>query len=63
MAKPELTRWTMKQAKKQRLEAVGWKVGDVSEFLSLSAADSALIDVRMQLAKELRKHRVAARRF
>ena len=48
----------MKNAKKARLEAAGWKVGSAEEFLSLSDADRALIDVRILLAKTLRKQRV-----
>lgn len=48
----------MKNAKKDRLEAAGWKVGSAEDFLSLSDADRALIDVRILLAKTLRKQRV-----
>ena len=51
----------MKQAKRERLEAAGWKIGDAAEFLGLSAADSAMIDLRLELAKELKRQRVENR--
>ena len=51
----------MKQAKRERLEAAGWKVGGAAEFLALSAADSAMIDLRLELAKELKRQRVENR--
>ncbi len=48
----------MKRAKKARLEAAGWRVGSAEEFLALSETDRALIEVRLLLAKALRKQRV-----
>ncbi len=33
----------MDQAKKERLEAKGWKIGTVSEFLKLTSEESILI--------------------
>ncbi len=39
-----------------RLEAAGFKVGSVAEFLELSPAESALIEARLAL-KEALKHR------
>jgi DNA-binding XRE family transcriptional regulator len=51
----------MKRAKRERLEAAGWKVGGAEEFLSLSEAEGALIDIRIALANTLRKERTARR--
>lgn len=51
----------MKRAKRERLEAAGWKVGGAEEFLSLSEAERTLIDIRIALANTLRKERTARR--
>ena len=47
----------MKKGKKERLERSGWVVGGTQEFLCLSDAEMALIDVRVSLAKALRRRR------
>ena len=47
----------MKDTKKTDLESVGWLVGDTQDFLGLSDAEMALIDVRVSLALELRNRR------
>jgi DNA-binding XRE family transcriptional regulator len=47
----------MKASKRERLEKAGWKVGDVQEFLELSNAEMALVDVRVSLARDLRRRR------
>jgi len=49
----------MRSDKKEKLERAGWKVGDAKEFLGLTDADMALIDVRVSLARELRRQRLA----
>ncbi len=49
----------MRKAKRKRLERAGWKVGDAKDFLGLSDADTAVIDLRVSLAAELRRWRVA----
>jgi len=41
-------------ARRKRLEAVGWKIETVQEFLGLSGAESALIEIRLALARGLR---------
>jgi len=41
----------MEKRKQQKLEAAGWKVGDATEFLGLSQEESAIIDVKIALAK------------
>ncbi|MFW6089571.1 MAG: helix-turn-helix domain-containing protein [Gemmatimonadota bacterium] len=47
----------MKVSKRERLEKAGWKVGDTQEFLELSDAEMALVDVRVSLARDLRRRR------
>src|SRR5262249_35813958 len=37
---------SMKQSKRKKLEAAGWRVGSVDEFLGLSAVESILVDLR-----------------
>ena len=44
----------MDEAKKQRLEAKGWKVGSVDEFLGLSPAEAAYIELKLILSEALR---------
>ena len=47
----------MKSAKKKRLEAKGWKVGTVAEFLQLSPEESAYIEIKLALSKNLQERR------
>lgn len=47
----------MKASKRERLEKAGWQVGDAQEFLNLSDAEMALVDVRVSLARDLRRRR------
>lgn len=47
----------MDAAKKKRLEAAGWRVGDASDFLELTAAESELVDIKTRLAKALQEKR------
>ena len=51
----------MKASLKKRLEADGWRVGTVQEFLGLSDAEVELIEIRLALGDGLRKRRRAAR--
>lgn len=44
----------MKPAKRKRLEAAGWKVGDTKQLLGLSDAEAALIEIKLRLADALR---------
>lgn len=48
---------TMKAAKKKRLEAAGWRVGNAQDFLGLTDAETAMIEVRYTLAKTLKQRR------
>lgn len=43
----------MEQAKRQRLQARGWKVGTVQDFLELSDEEALLIDIKARLAVAL----------
>jgi predicted transcriptional regulator len=47
----------MKTTKKKQLEAKGWKVGTVAEFLQLSPEESAYIEMKLALSKNLQERR------
>lgn len=47
----------MKKTKRAKLEAAGWVVGSVKEFLGLSEADAALIEMKLALSRSLRDRR------
>lgn len=47
----------MDEAKKQRLEAKGWKVGSVEEFLGLTPAEAAYIELKLTLSEAVRTYR------
>ena len=49
----------MKQSKARRLAARGWKAGTVQEFLGLSDAEAAYIELRLKLARGLKARRQA----
>jgi ribosome-binding protein aMBF1 (putative translation factor) len=51
----------MRDDKKRRLRAKGWKVGTTKDFLGLTAGEEALIDLRLRLAEALRERRVQSR--
>lgn len=44
----------MDEKKRARLTAAGWRVGTVDEFLELSPAESAFIEMKLGLADHLR---------
>jgi DNA-binding XRE family transcriptional regulator len=48
----------MRKEKKQRLEKAGWRVAGAKEFLELSDAESAVIEIRVTLARTLRRRRL-----
>jgi hypothetical protein len=48
----------MDKTKQQRLEMKGWQVGTVSDFLELTPAENALIEIKLALTREL-KHRAS----
>ena len=47
----------MREDKRRRLEAKGWKVGTAQEFLRLSTEEAAYIDLKAGLATGLRDRR------
>lgn len=47
----------MDAAKRARLEAHGWKVGTVAEFLALTPQEAALIEMKLALSDSLRARR------
>ena len=49
----------MRSDKKKRLEQAGWKVGSTQDFLGLTDTEAALVDMRVSLARELKRQRRA----
>jgi DNA-binding XRE family transcriptional regulator len=49
---------TMRDSKRKRLQAKGWKVGTAKQFLQLSDEDDAFIELRLKLAAGLKVRRV-----
>ena len=47
----------MKQTKRARLEAHGWRVGSAREFLDLSAEEAALVETKLRLSRAVRERR------
>lgn len=47
----------MRKGRKEKLEATGWVVGSVKEFIGLSEADAVLIEVKLVLSRSLRERR------
>lgn len=43
----------MKEAKKRRIERAGWRVGTATEFLGLTPADEAMIELRIALIESI----------
>ena len=51
----------MKAAKRKKLEANGWKVGDAADFLGMSAEEAAYIELKLKLANRLKAARTRCR--
>ena len=47
----------MRETKKKRLEAAGWRVGDPAEFLRLSPEEASYVELKLALADYLRSLR------
>jgi DNA-binding XRE family transcriptional regulator len=47
----------MKNSKRHKLEAAGWKVGSTADFLRLSKEEESLIDMKLALANKLKARR------
>jgi predicted XRE-type DNA-binding protein len=52
---------TMHKRKRKALEAAGWKVGSAQDFLGLSDAEAALIDVKLALGRAVKAKRTQRR--
>lgn len=48
----------MKRTKARALKKAGWRVGSAREFLELSADESALIEMRLSLGRDMRDRRI-----
>jgi len=48
----------MRDGKRRRLQAKGWKVGTTRQFLQLSDEEDAFIELRLRLAEGLKVRRV-----
>ncbi len=51
----------MNKTKRRRLEAAGWKVGTVADFLGLSKEESAFVEMKLALSRSLKKRRQTKR--
>ncbi|HYA20138.1 MAG TPA: helix-turn-helix domain-containing protein [Burkholderiales bacterium] len=51
----------MSTGKLKRLQAAGWKVGTAEDFLGLSRAEAALVEVRLSLIRAVKKSRLKHR--
>lgn len=49
----------MNSAKRKRLEAAGWKVGTLEQFLGLTKEEVRLIDLKLSLSKRVKRHRLS----
>lgn len=47
----------MDKNKQKRLEAAGWKVGSVSDFLDLTPAENEYIELKLRLSNALKRRR------
>lgn len=47
----------MDAAKRKKLEAAGWKVGDAADFLGMSDEERQLLEARIELASAIRSQR------
>lgn len=50
----------MKLKKRKKLETAGWRVGSAAEFLSLTDQESAIMEIKLSLARFLRSRRERA---
>ena len=48
----------MKQSKRKKLEAKGWKVGTAADFLNLTAEEELFIDMKLSLSHSLKELRI-----
>ena len=51
----------MDKNKRLRLEAKGWKIGSVDEFLGLTAEEATYVELKLALSQHVREYRQAKR--
>jgi DNA-binding XRE family transcriptional regulator len=51
----------MDQQKRKKLEAKGWRIGGVEEFLGLTPDESAYIELKLALSAKVREYRQSKR--
>ena len=51
----------MNEEKRKRLEAKGWKLTSVAEFLELTPEENAIIELRLALSNALKQKRLEAK--
>lgn len=56
-SRPMPSKGMMNQGKIEHLEAKGWKVGSVDDFLELTPAESAYLHLKFTLSRTLRDYR------
>lgn len=49
----------MRESKRKRLEAKGWRLGDARSFLGLSDPEAEFVELKLRLARKLREKRLA----
>ena len=49
----------MDKRKQRKLEARGWRVGSVAEFLGLSPEEAALVEMKARLSQAVRARRIS----
>ncbi len=49
----------MNSSKQKKLEKAGWKFGSAADFLALTPAEEAYVDMKLALAQKLSKERKA----
>ena len=49
----------MKNSKRTRLEARGWRVGSAADFLELTPEEAAFVETKLALSRSLRQRRTA----
>lgn len=47
----------MDEAKRKRLEAAGWQIGTVNDFLQLSPEEAKIVELKLALSQELKELR------
>jgi ribosome-binding protein aMBF1 (putative translation factor) len=50
---------TVKNSKRTRLQARGWRVGSAADFLELTSEEAAFVETKLALSQCLRKRRTA----